>query len=558
MVSFDRTTDVPVYQKLPECYTEKVYNIQQGIIQLQNKKTSVSAEELEEKLEKLEKQRVALDAYREELKTLHEYKMERDLYSELSNIFARAENIDDVFKKTLETISVHLKARYYGVFWLDEQNDIFSYRIGKGYNGNLMKCVPCKQSMMGECLYKNDVLWEQKFSGRSDYFKLNQDPEEYNVLCAPLVLLGKNAGVVRVANIDPVFTRKVVGIMQTVVRLLCSSLERLMFQQQSESTLRSLDASFSIARLLENTLNKKEILRQVCSQVHNLFKCAGCIIVMRDKENNVTEMISWPENYYMTGNKVSGTIYLRNLLDHYLSGFCIIPNIHIEKRFLAWSDPTVQSICMVPVETRESAGGVIIAVGPVGETYTATQAKLLGIVASQTSMTLERASYFALQEDLARYDGLTGLFNRRMFQNIISEEYNRVKRYKGIVSLVMFDIDHFKKINDTHGHQVGDDVIKMVTRTIKDMIRTTDRACRYGGEEFAVLLPETTSENGRNLAERIRTQIESNRSVNGLSVTVSCGISEYTVLDTIESIIKRADTALYNAKENGRNRVVLG
>jgi diguanylate cyclase (GGDEF)-like protein len=121
----------------------------------------------------------------------------------------------------------------------------------------------------------------------------------------------------------------------------------------------------------------------------------------------------------------------------------------------------------------------------------------------------------------------------------------------------MLDIDHFKKFNDAYGHPVGDEVIKMVSRTIKSMIRATDRAFRYGGEEFALVLPETSVENGALLAERIRRQIEANRSVKGLVITISIGVGGVNISETPEAFIKRVDGALYEAKETGRNRVAV-
>jgi diguanylate cyclase len=121
----------------------------------------------------------------------------------------------------------------------------------------------------------------------------------------------------------------------------------------------------------------------------------------------------------------------------------------------------------------------------------------------------------------------------------------------------MLDIDHFKKFNDTYGHPVGDEVIKMVARTLKAMVRSTDRAFRYGGEEFAVVLPETTPENGARLAERIRQHMEADRSVKGLVITVSIGVGGVIASETPEAFIKRVDGALYCAKETGRNRVVV-
>jgi diguanylate cyclase (GGDEF)-like protein len=521
---------------------------------LPNKKAQNQIEELEEKLGR---QNQAIDAYREQLKNLSDYKSERDLYSELSTVFAQAENFDEVFKKTLDAISEHLKARYYGIFWIDDRSELFMYRLGKGYNAKLMSEIPYNGSMMGDSLYKRTILWEPQFNTRGDYIPLNQDPGEYNVLCSPIVLMGNDAGVVRLANIDPAVGNKAVLIMQIVTQLLCSSLERLKLQQQNESTLRSLDASFSIARLLENTLNKQEILKQICPQVPRLFNCVGSVIAMRDKDGAVKPAFSWPDNFFVTGNQISGAIYLRNLLERFPTGNCLIPNVHGEERCWSWPDPKVRSLCMAPIQVQEAVQGIIVAIGPAGETYTNTQSNLLGLVAAQTSMTLERASYFSKQEDLARCDGLTGLLNHRMFQEIIREEYNRVKRYGNPLSLVMLDIDHFKKFNDAYGHPVGDEVIKMVSRTIRSMIRATDRAFRYGGEEFALVLPETSVENGALLAERIRRQIEANRSVKGLVITISIGVGGVNISETPEAFIKRVDGALYEAKETGRNRVAV-
>ena len=519
-----------------------------------NKKAITRIEELEEKIGR---QNQAIDAYRVQLKNLSDYKSERDLYSELSTVFARAVNFDDLFKKTLEAVSQHLKATYYGIFWIDDRSELFIYRLGKGYDPRLMAEIPYYGSMMGDSLYKRTVLWEPRFNTRTDYVPLNQDPGEYNVLCSPIVLMGNDAGVMRLANIDPAMAKKAKEIMQTVTQLLCSSLERLKLQQQNESTLRSLDASFSIARLLENTLNKKEIIKQVCPQVHRLFNCMGSVIAMRGPDGAPKAAFSWPENFVLTGNQTSGAIYLRNLLERFPAGNCIIPNIHGDDRRWSWPDPKVRSLCMAPVQMRDEVQGIIVAIGPASETYTNTHGNLLGIVAAQTSMTLERASYFSQQEDLARCDGLTGLLNHRMFQETIRAEYDRVKRYGNHVSLIMLDIDHFKKFNDAYGHPVGDKVIAMVARAIKSLVRSTDRAFRYGGEEFSVILPETTAENGARLAERLRQQIGADRSVKGLVITISLGVGEVTIAETPEGFIKRVDGALYSAKETGRNRVVV-
>jgi diguanylate cyclase (GGDEF)-like protein len=522
---------------------------------------SAETDKLKKHIEELEeraaRQDQAIRSYREQLLKLTDHKSERDLYSELAVVFARESSIDEVYKKTFESLSQHLKARYFGLFLLDTASDMFEFRHGKGYNPALLPPVPYLGSLMGTSLFRKEILWEPALSKRPNAVCLNQDPEEYNVLCAPLVLLGSEAGVIRLANIEPSLIEKAKPVLRIVTQLLCSSLERLLLQSKNDWTLRSLDISFSIARLLEDTLDRQEILRRVCAEVPRLLGCAGCILAMRDSGGILVPAARWPDHFDLTGNPGSGAIYLRNLLEAFPNGNALIPDLHRGERRWSWPDPKVRSLCMAPLRFRNCVQGVLIAVGPGGEVYGHAHENLLGIVASQASVTLERASYFQQQEDQARYDGLTGLFNRRMFQEILLEEIHRLKRYPHPLSLIMMDIDHFKKCNDTYGHPVGDEVIKMVSQHIRMMIRTTDRGFRYGGEEFAVVLPETAAGNGQILAERLRMRIESDRSVQGVSVTVSAGITGFLPSDTPESFVKRADTCLYSAKESGRNRVVI-
>jgi diguanylate cyclase (GGDEF)-like protein len=519
-----------------------------------NKETQKHIDELEEKLAR---QHTAIESYCEQLKKLTDYKSERDLYSELSAVFAFSSNFDEVFVKTLDAISLHLKASYYGIFWLDERKENFLYRHGKGYNPSSIPALHETGSLMGDCLFKKEVLWEPRFRSRTDVVALNQIPEENNVLCSPVILENGDEGVIRLANIDPVISEKAKSIMWTLTRLLCSALDRLSLHARNEKTLRSLDVSFAIARLLEDTLNKQDILKKVCSEAPRLLPCAGCVLALREANGAMVPVMSWPENFILAANKASGSIYLQNLIEAFPSGSGLIADIHRNERRWSWPAPTIKSLCMAPIRIRNQLEGVIILLGPPEETYDKSHENLLGLVAAQTSMTLERASYFQRQEDLARLDGLTGLNNHRTFQESIREEINRTRRYGRSLSLIMLDIDHFKKFNDTYGHPVGDEVIKMVAKTIKTMIRGTDRAFRYGGEEFTIILPETPGKNGIILAERLRQFVEQNRSVKNLTITISLGITELTQKESPESFIKRSDDALYAAKEGGRNRVVM-
>jgi len=172
---------------------------------------------------------------------------------------------------------------------------------------------------------------------------------------------------------------------------------------------------------------------------------------------------------------------------------------------------------------------------------------------------LEEAKQIA--ERLARTDSLTGLKNRRAFFEYAHVVHGSASRFDRQYSVIMIDIDHFKRVNDTHGHQIGDIVIKELANTIEKVIRSADVAGRIGGEEFAIVLPETTAENVTNLAERLRrsfSEINIPAIASDLNLSVSIGVAEYRSDDSsIEDVISRADAALYQAKEQGRNKVIV-
>ncbi len=173
----------------------------------------------------------------------------------------------------------------------------------------------------------------------------------------------------------------------------------------------------------------------------------------------------------------------------------------------------------------------------------------------------ELATYEQKLVEMNTKDMLTGIYNRRFLDTRLKEECDRHHRYSRPLSLMMIDIDFFKKVNDTYGHQCGDHILKAVAEKASSIIRKTDILARYGGEEFCCLLPETDAAAAEAVAENIRMQIEemvSSFEGNQVSVTISLGISGINGNDTPESLLKRADEALYEAKHSGRNRFVRG
>jgi len=155
----------------------------------------------------------------------------------------------------------------------------------------------------------------------------------------------------------------------------------------------------------------------------------------------------------------------------------------------------------------------------------------------------------------AFYDGLTGIYNRTKFNEFLSYELERVKRTSHSFSCILLDIDHFKNFNDTFGHLIGDEILITLATTVQKQIRTTDKFARWGGEEFTILLVDTTPKEAILIAEKVRKKIEEIVHPIAGSISASFGVTGFREGDEINSIFKRCDDALYKAKESGRNRV---
>jgi diguanylate cyclase (GGDEF)-like protein/PAS domain S-box-containing protein len=177
----------------------------------------------------------------------------------------------------------------------------------------------------------------------------------------------------------------------------------------------------------------------------------------------------------------------------------------------------------------------------------------IGSAALIRDVTTEKSMQAELQQ-LAISDGLTGLFNRRHLDKTLDSELKRCQRYGHEMSIIMFDVDHFKRFNDEYGHEQGDRVLQNISATVKGLIRSLDIPCRYGGEEFLIILPETSNKFVEEIAERIRKAVEQTE-LDGLRVTISIGVASFPhcMVGNPKQFIEAADKALYEAKNNGRN-----
>ncbi len=222
---------------------------------------------------------------------------------------------------------------------------------------------------------------------------------------------------------------------------------------------------------------------------------------------------------------------------------------------------SIRNLLIVPLILRDELIGEIVLMNRTGgEEFTDEDEDLLLTLGFHSSFALEKARMHQEATKLATTDGLTGLNNHRTFQERLEIEIARSKRFNHRLSLLLIDIDYFKKFNDNFGHRVGDEVLRRVACLLAESTRNIDFAARYGGEEFVLILPETAIEGAVLTAERIREVIARRKmNVDGkdLSVTVSIGVASFPEdADDREMLIERADNALYSAKKSGRNKVV--
>jgi diguanylate cyclase (GGDEF)-like protein len=182
---------------------------------------------------------------------------------------------------------------------------------------------------------------------------------------------------------------------------------------------------------------------------------------------------------------------------------------------------------------------------------------LIGSLADLISVAIEHANMHEEKKRQAVTDGLTGIANRRHFNETLTKEFERARRYANQLSLVIVDLDYLKKINDTYGHHVGDEAIRSIGNVLSRSCRSVDLAARYGGEEFCLLLPDTDNQDAVNLAERIRKKIEQTEVHGAGRISASIGVATYPIhAEEPDQLFEAADQALYAAKEGGRNRVV--
>jgi diguanylate cyclase (GGDEF)-like protein len=333
--------------------------------------------------------------------------------------------------------------------------------------------------------------------------------------------------------------------------------------RQENRRLRDL---LEAARLVLSTFELNTALDAILKSAQELTRCSAASIALYDpeaKELNLFAQRGLDEHQIAKHRWApqAGGLSDRVLRERRL----MVVSQRTNRSFLrdpARVNERIKTMVCVPLVFDGRPLGILYVSDFAPRDYSQTEQRALSILASFAATAIDRVKLHRLTQELARTDGLTGLFNHRFFQDQLAHEAARAERYRRPLSLVMLDVDNFKQINDRYGHPAGDAVLRHSGVLLRALVRECDVPARYGGEEFAILLPETAPDHALLVAERIqRSFAKAKPEQFGLPrrrhVGVSVGVASYPrdAKDRVE-LVRKADKALYTAKARGKNRVV--
>jgi diguanylate cyclase (GGDEF)-like protein/putative nucleotidyltransferase with HDIG domain len=352
-----------------------------------------------------------------------------------------------------------------------------------------------------------------------------------------------------------------IDLVESIANQIATSLEKEYLQEQLRNREQELALINRLDTVITSSLNIREVYGAFIAELKEVIDVDWATIALIEGDELRFEVLSTDVgSAWQAGEKIpfegTGTEWVAKRKKALFE-----PDLAKNRRF--WTGDAhlkqgIRSIVYLPLLVKGEAIGSLIVASSQPNAYTPGQVHLLESLALQIAMPVENSRLYAKAEQRARVDELTGLFNRRHFDERLDEEIDRHSRYGGMLSLIFLDLDFFKAYNDKHGHLAGDKVLARIGQLIEKSIRNIDIAFRYGGDEFAVLLPQSGVDDAFVVAERVRAKIASEMRKKKFRITTSIGLASWPSDGvTPDELINAADKALYYTKQTGGNRTCL-
>ncbi len=478
-------------------------------------------------------------------------------------------NLDELLENIIHSAGQIVNTTHGAIDLVDEKAGQLSTRVSMGMFRDITR-VPIRKGtglsgkvwQSGEFLIVNNYdTWD----GRLPTFRPGIVKSSMGI---PLKAEGRVIGVlilVHEIGSNQVFDHKDVETLISFAALATLIIQNMLLYESAVLSAKRRTILYRAAQEVSASLN----INQVCGAIHHaanqLMPCEDFIIDLYDEANNKIHPLYIKE----LDREVTPPSYFA---DHGLGGYVVhsgksvlFNNIEqIESsgiKFEPYGDNLqIESILAVPVKLKGKIIGMISAQSYHPQAYTQDDQELLEMLAAHAAITFENARLFAQSQKLASTDSLTTIYNRRRFYELAEREFKRAIRFERPLAMIMMDIDNFKTVNDSYGHPAGDRALSEIAKICLHELRDVDIFGRYGGDEFIVLLPETTLIQATNIAERVRIEIQNskitlpNNAV--ISVTASLGVVSLDVsCGSLSILMERADQVLYKSKQSGRNQV---
>jgi diguanylate cyclase (GGDEF)-like protein len=480
----------------------------------------------------------------------------------------RTEELNETLADLVRVARMATSAHAVLYFEIDRGREVAYLRASSGPDSLVSDCVvPLTSDPFAFVLDRRQAFYA------TDYKRLLWSLPYYkgeaklgSLLAEPVRVADQVTGVLVADQVEiQAFTGSQPELMEAFASMISKAILQLQAAQSREELGAEFKAVYPLSRDLATLNDQTRVCHLLLRSAQDLVPFEAAAVVMSDDAQlrySVEEAQGWAKEF--EGREVGlsertwAAWLVRSAEEPYLLDNVAGQKDHMPILVLDEGAGRAESLLAVPLRVRNKNLGALVLMGRRGD-FTASTNRVLGILANQAAAALSTIQLMERIKDLAVRDGLTGLYNRRAFGELLVQAIAREGRHDGRFALLMLDIDHFKNLNDTFGHLAGDAALRNTAKVLERHLRKEDQAARYGGEEFAVILPGSDEAGALHLAERVREAIQKSQLVfegARMAVTASLGAAVWPAhgLDA-ETLLAAADRALYAAKQSGRNRV---
>jgi diguanylate cyclase (GGDEF)-like protein len=467
-------------------------------------------------------------------------------------------DLDEVLQRILAIAHDFFHLRNVAIMLLDAESQQLYVRSQIGWDEGQDKIrMLVGQGITGAAALKKQPVYAPDVMNDVRYFCGAKSTR--SELAIPLMVRDEVVGVLDCQSDRPNhFDNETIDLLTLFSNQASIALQNARLYSLEQQRARQLQAINAIAKETTAVLDLEALLTKVCQLIQGAFRVSHVSLFLKEEQDLVlrahhgTLTPSIPQGGRFPASDEPWASILsenRTVMESDLRAAC-------STRFFAESASRMR----IPLVSFGQTLGVLALDSSQPDAFRDGDLQSLESVADICATAIQNAHYVERVKQLAYLDGLTGIFNRRFFELRILEEIERARRYGSGMAVIMADIDHFKRLNDEFGHVLGDEVLRQVSSIFHQQVRKIDVVCRYGGEEFGILLTQTGAEHAINIAEKLR-KLVVNWQFPGVprTVTISAGAAAFPDQGTTrDELVKAADNALYAAKQAGRNRVCLG